>query len=100
MVLLLLYGDLVNSELKDYADLYPNKFNNKTNGITFRRWLEFSNPELTEFIESKIGDEFKQDAMRLKDLETFVDDEDVLKDLLKIKHNQKIRLQIYFRNGK
>ena len=57
---------LVNSELKDYADLYPNKFNNKTNGITFRRWLEFSNPELTEFIESKIGDEFKQDAMRLK----------------------------------
>lgn len=86
---------LVNSELKDYADLYPNKFNNKTNGITFRRWLEFSNPELTEFIESKIGDEFKHDAMRLKDLETFVDDEDVLKDLLKIKHSQKIRLQEY-----
>ncbi len=86
---------LVKSELKGYADLYPNKFNNKTNGITFRRWLEFSNPELTQFIESKIGSEFKHEATKLKDLEAFVDDNSVLESILNIKHNQKVRLQKY-----
>ena len=70
---------LVKSELKDYAALYPNKFNNKTNGITFRRWLEFSNPELTTFIESKIGSDFKQDATALKGLEAFVNDDAVFR---------------------
>lgn len=86
---------LVKSELKDYAALYPNKFNNKTNGITFRRWLEFSNPELTTFIESKIGSDFKQDATALKGLEAFVNDDAVLTHLEAIKYNQKVRLQGY-----
>ena len=83
---------LINSELKDYADMYPGKFNNKTNGITFRRWLQFSNPMLTEFIESKIGDGFKADATELKKLEAFVDDEEVLAEVMKIKKTQKERL--------
>lgn len=86
---------LVKSELKPYADLYPNKFNNKTNGITFRRWLEFSNPELTNFLSETIGDEFKQDATKLKRLEAYVDDADVLNSILDIKYNQKVRLQKY-----
>lgn len=86
---------LVNSELKDYADMYPNKFNNKTNGITFRRWLQFSNPELTSFIESKIGDGFIKEATELKKLEAFVDDEKVLNTILSIKKNQKERLKDY-----
>ena len=72
---------LKNSELKVFADLYPNKFNNKTNGITFRRWLLHCNHELTDFIESKIGDGFKKDADELKKLMDYVDDEAVLKDL-------------------
>ena len=83
---------LVKSELKDYAELYPNKFNNKTNGITFRRWLQFSNPSLSDYIESKIGDGFKQDATQLKKLEAFVDDETVLNDIMTIKQAQKERL--------
>lgn len=84
---------LVKSELKAYADLYPNKFNNKTNGITFRRWLEFSNPELTDFLVSKIGNDFKHDATKLKELETYIDDQEVLNSILDIKHTQKVRLQ-------
>ncbi|HZJ86811.1 MAG TPA: glycogen/starch/alpha-glucan family phosphorylase, partial [Erysipelothrix sp.] len=83
---------LVNSELKDYADLYPNKFNNKTNGITFRRWLQFSNPMLSDYIEDKIGDGFKKDATELKKLEQFVDDKQVLEDIMNIKQAQKERL--------
>ncbi len=84
---------LIKSELKDYANLYPNKFNNKTNGITFRRWLQFSNPELTDFIISKIGDGFIKEATDLKALEQFVDDETVLTSIMNIKHHQKERLK-------
>lgn len=83
---------LVNSELKDYAELYPNKFNNKTNGITFRRWLQFSNPMLTDYLSSKIGDDFKKDATALKAFENFKDDDTVLKDIMNIKQAQKERL--------
>lgn len=86
---------LIKSELKAYADLYPNKFNNKTNGITFRRWLQFSNPELTNYIESKIGDDFIKDATALKALEQFVDDKTVLNDIMEIKHNQKEALSAF-----
>ena len=59
---------LKNSELKPFYDIYPNKFNNKTNGITFRRWLLHSNRELTGLISSKIGDGFKKDANELENL--------------------------------
>lgn len=83
---------LVNSELKDYADMYPGKFNNKTNGITFRRWLEFSNPMLSNYIEDKIGDGFKKDATKLKDLEQFINDDQTLIEIMDIKQAQKKRL--------
>ena len=64
---------LKNSELKNFYDIYPDKFNNKTNGITFRRWLIHSNPELTNLISSLIGDYFLRDAEKLKDLLDYKD---------------------------
>lgn len=80
---------LKNSELKAFYELYPEKFNNKTNGITFRRWLLHCNHELSQYITSLIGDEYKTDATKLRDLLKFVDDETVLNKLLTIKQNRK-----------
>ena len=80
---------LKNSELKAFYELYPEKFNNKTNGITFRRWLLHCNNELSQYITSLISDEYKTDATKLKDLLKFVDDETVLNKLLTIKQNRK-----------
>ena len=80
---------LKNSELKAFYELSPEKFNNKTNGITFRRWLLHCNNELSQYITSLIGDEYKTDATKLKDLLIFVDDETVLNKLLTIKQNRK-----------
>ena len=80
---------LKNSELKAFYELYPEKFNNKTNGITFRRWLLHCNNELSQYITSLIGDEYKTDATKLKDLLIFVDDKTVLNKLLTIKQNRK-----------
>lgn len=80
---------LKNSELHNFYQLYPEKFNNKTNGITFRRWLLECNPELTEMIEKLIGPSFKKDASKLENLMDFADDEKVLKQLSDIKHDNK-----------
>lgn len=80
---------LKNSELKAFYELYPEKFNNKTNGITFRHWLLHCNNELSQYITSLIGDEYKTDATKLKDLLKFIDDETVLNKLLTIKQNRK-----------
>lgn len=84
---------LKKSELKSFDELYPTKFNNKTNGITFRRWLQFSNKPLTELITDLIGDGFLQDALQLEGLLKYIDDETVIDKLLDIKHDNKIRLQ-------
>lgn len=82
---------LKNSELNHFYRIYPERFNNKTNGITFRRWLLKCNPELTAFIEKLIGPGFKKDAAELEKLLEFTDDEKVLKQLMKIKkHNKKM----------
>ena len=86
---------LKNSELKAFYELYPEKFNNKTNGITFRRWLLHCNNELSQYITSLISDEYKTDATKLKDLLKFVDDETVLNKLLTIKQNRKQDLYNY-----
>lgn len=86
---------LKNSELKDFYDLYPEKFNNKTNGITFRRWLLSCNEELTDFIDSLIGEGYKENADELEKLLDFVNDENVLNRLLKIKTNKKKELAAY-----
>ena len=83
---------LKNSELNHFYRLYPEKFNNKTNGITFRRWLLKCNPELAAFIESLIGPDFKKDASRLERLADFAEDEAVLKQLSAIKRNNKSAL--------
>lgn len=86
---------LKNTELNHFYKIYPDKFNNKTNGITFRRWLLFSNPQLATLIESLIGPKFKKDAMELLKLEAFAEDEQVLKKLLKIKQDNKKVLKDY-----
>lgn len=88
---------LKETELADFYKIYPDKFNNKTNGITFRRWLLHCNPELTEFITSLIGDGFKKDADELKKLAKFADDKDVLQKLLQIKQNCKNDLCSYLK---
>ena len=84
---------LKNSELKPFYDIYPNKFNNKTNGITFRRWLLHCNHELTDFISSKIGDGFKKDATELEKLLDYKDNEEVLNKILSIKNTKKAELK-------
>ena len=88
---------LKNNELHNFYEIYPEKFNNKTNGITFRRWLMHCNPELTELIERLIGDEFKLDAEKLQDLTKYIDDKEVLQKLLDIKHDKKIELKKYLK---
>ena len=80
---------LKNSELNHFYKIYPERFNNKTNGITFRRWLLKCNPELTAYIEKLIGPGFKKDASELEKLGAFARDEKVLKQLMKIKKNNK-----------
>lgn len=86
---------LKHNELEHFYSLYPEKFNNKTNGITFRRWLLHANPELSKLIEELIGDGFKNNADELKKLEKFADDETVLKRLLEIKLSNKRKLKEY-----
>lgn len=83
---------LKSSELKPFYDLYPEKFNNKTNGITFRRWLLHCNNELARYIESLIGSEFKKDATKLEKLLEYKDNQQVLDKLCEIKKNNKIKL--------
>lgn len=88
---------LKNNELNNFYKIYPEKFNNKTNGITFRRWLIHCNPLLTELIEELIGDEFKTDAEKLKDLIKYIDNEKVLQRLLDIKYTNKVELKNYLK---
>ena len=84
---------LKNSELKPFYDIYPEKFNNKTNGITFRRWLLHCNRELAQYIESLIGPGFKKDADELEKLLKYKDNKKVLAKLEEIKHNRKLDLK-------
>lgn len=86
---------LKSSELRKFYEIYPEKFNNKTNGITFRRWLLHCNHPLAAFLERQIGGGFKQDAMELLKLSKFADDEAVLSELLEIKQQNKKALKEY-----
>lgn len=86
---------LKNSELKSFYDIYPQKFNNKTNGITFRRWLLHCNHELSDFITSKIGDGYKKNADELEKLMQFVNDKETLNKLLDIKATKKKEFKDY-----
>ncbi|MCR4596085.1 MAG: glycogen/starch/alpha-glucan family phosphorylase [Lachnospiraceae bacterium] len=88
---------LKNTELNDFYKLYPDKFNNKTNGITFRRWLLSCNRELTNLITDRIGDGYKKDAEQLEKLLDFIDDEEFMQALFRIKHDKKAALAEYVR---
>jgi phosphorylase, glycogen/starch/alpha-glucan family len=88
---------LKNSELKDWYDLYPEKFLNKTNGITQRRWLLKANPELSSLITELIGDGWTTDLYKLKELEKYLDDENVLNRVAEIKLHNKERLANYIK---
>ena len=88
---------LKETELHHFYQLYPEKFNNKTNGITFRRWLLHCNPLLADQITEWIGDGYKKDATELKKLEKFAEDEESLQNLLQIKKENKHQLAEYLR---
>ena len=89
---------LKNTELNNFYKLYPERFNNKTNGITFRRWLMACNPELSALITSLIGEGWKKDAMELEKLGQFVSDPSVLTKLLDVKGEKKAQLVSYLKN--
>ncbi|HEL0238079.1 TPA: glycogen/starch/alpha-glucan family phosphorylase [Streptococcus equi subsp. zooepidemicus] len=91
---------LKNSELKAFYELYPEKFNNKTNGITFRRWLEFANQELADYIKELIGDAYLTDATKLEKLMAFAEDKTVHARLAEIKHHNKLSLKRYLKENK
>lgn len=86
---------LKNSELNNFYRLYPEKFNNKTNGVTFRRWLLHCNPKLADAVTGWIGDGYKKDAMELEKLENLLEDSKVLSRLLEIKQDNKCALKNY-----
>ncbi len=86
---------LKESELKDFYDIYPEKFNNKTNGITFRRWLMSCNRELSDYITELIGENWKKDASSLEKLLEFSEDQAVLDRIYEIKRKKKKELVLY-----
>ena len=86
---------LKESELKNFYEIYPEKFNNKTNGITFRRWLMHANPELAKLLDETIGTEWRKDASKLEALKAFRHDAIVREKLDKIKRDNKKRLSVY-----
>ena len=86
---------LKNEELNHFYKLYPEKFNNKTNGVTFRRWLMHCNPELAGWITELIGAGWKKDAGELQKLLSYREDKKVLEKLLAIKQNKKLKLKEY-----
>ncbi len=81
---------LKNQELKDFNEFYPGKFNNKTNGITHRRWIISANPTLADLITEAIGDKWIKDPERLEDLMPFADDHQFKEEFRKVKHNKKL----------
>lgn len=88
---------LKESELKPFYNIYPSKFHNKTNGITFRRWLVHCNHELAEYLKELIGTGYLENAKELEKLLAYKDDETVLKRLKEIKKNAKIELKKYLK---
>ena len=90
---------LKNSELKPFYDIYPERFNNKTNGITFRRWLMHCNHELTAFIDKLIGEGYKKDALELEKLGAFIDNNEVLAELDGIKKLKKKHLREFLKKS-
>ena len=90
---------LKNTELHDFYEIYPEKFNNKTNGITFRRWLMECNRPLTHFLDEVIGPGYKKDATELKNLMDHIDEDRTMKKILEIKRKKKLELTYYLRHA-
>lgn len=90
---------LMQEELKSFYRIYPEKFNNKTNGITFRRWLLHCNQALAAYIEELIGADFKKEAGELSQLIKYADDENVIARMLEIKVENKKRLAAYMQEN-
>ena len=89
---------LKNIELADWYELFPEKFNNKTNGVTQRRWLACANPALSAFITKRVGSGWEKDLSKLKELEKYADDEDSLDEFLRIKRANKERLARFLKD--
>ena len=89
---------LKNQELKDFYDIYPEKFNNKTNGITQRRWLGHANPNLAKLITDTIGDKWYTNLSELEKLVPYADDEEFCKKFMDIKRQNKVELANYFKS--
>lgn len=89
---------LKENELSNFYNIYPDKFNNKTNGITFRRWLIHANPMLCSYITLLIGEGHKTNALELEKLLQFIDDENVLRKIVEIKNNNKGTLKKYLKS--
>ena len=88
---------LKNEELKDFYEMYPKKFNNKTNGITQRRFLLHGNPKLSEWVTKKIGKDWATDLEEIKKIEAYIDDEKERRDFMQIKYQNKVRLAEYIK---
>ena len=88
---------LKNSELHPFYEIYPEKFNNKTNGITFRRWLLYCNEKLAAYITELIGPDYKKDADKLQELASYYKDKNVLEEILAIKKSNKAALKDYLK---
>lgn len=88
---------LQDSELKNFYNIYPEKFNNKTNGITFRRWLLHCNHQLTELLDDSIGSGFKKDAMELEKFTKLADDDALIEKVLAVKQEKKTELKNYLK---
>ncbi len=88
---------LKNSELKPFYDIYPEKFNNKTNGITFRRWLLYCNRELTAWLDRYVEGDYRKDALALEGLLAHQEEQEALRSLLEVKHQKKVELAAYLK---
>ena len=88
---------LKNQELKDFYEMMPEKFNNKTNGITQRRFLLHANPLLADWVTEHIGDEWITDLAQISKLKVYVDDEKAQQEFMNIKYQNKLRLAKYIR---
>ncbi len=89
---------LKNDVLKNFYEIYPSKFNNKTNGITHRRWLLYSNPQLTKLLEKTIGSDFKKHPEKLENLMKYVDNENLQKEFMEVKMERKKILAKYIKD--
>lgn len=95
-----IHSDIIkNDTFRDFYEIYPEKFNNKTNGITPRRWLMYANPELCNLIEKYIGPDFRKDFAKIEDLMKFVDDKNLQKEFLEIKQLKKQQLSTWVKKN-